>query len=37
MQLRQEIEDILVQKWVSHFDRRMHRDAIAFGLEEMPG
>ena len=37
MQFRQEIEDILIQKRVAHFDRRMHGDAVAFGLEEMAG
>src|SRR5215218_9060166 len=37
VQLRQEIEDVFIEKRITHLDRRMHRDAIAFRLEEMTG
>src|SRR5205085_6749663 len=37
MQLRQEIEDVFIEKRITHFDGRMHRHAVAFGLEEVAG
>src|ERR1041384_5038121 len=37
VQFREEIENVFVEKRVTHFDGRMHRDAIAFRLEKMAG
>src|ERR1051325_259727 len=37
MKFRQKIENVFVEKRIAHFDGRMHRDAIAFRLEEMAG
>src|SRR5215469_12190722 len=37
MQFCQKIEDILVEEWIAHLDRRVHGDAVAFCLEKVAG
>ena len=35
MQFGGEIENVLIEERVTNFDRRMHRHAVALGLQEM--
>src|SRR3954447_19417267 len=37
MQSRQKIENIFVKEWIPDFDRVVHRDPIALGLQKMTG
>jgi hypothetical protein len=37
VQARDEVEDLFIEEGVTHFHRRVHGHAVAFGLEQVPG